>query len=453
MLRKLSPRAQYLLSLTGLILLFAIAILTAHPRGPDFRPGKFPEWSIKLGLDLAGGTHLVYEADISQVPAEDVVNAVQGVRDVIERRVNAFGVTEPRIQTNRHGASWRVIVELPGVTDVEAAMRMIGETPQLDFRETAAEIKTEAEEKNLVTWKLTPLSGRHLKRASVAFDPTTGAPQVLLQFNAEGRKLFREITARNVGKPVGIFLDGRPITTPIVQQEIPSGEATITGNFDLKEAQNLARKLNAGALPVPIKLIAERTIGPSLGRRALIRSLAAGITGLAAVVLFLVATYRLPGLLASLALLLYILLLVDFIKISGITLTLAGAAGLIISVGFAVDANVLIFERLKEKIRQGLALNAAIREGFRDAWSSIRDANLSSLLTVIILYAFGTSVVRGFAVTLGLGILLSMFTAIIVTRTLLLLCLRLPFLRRFGFYGARPLKALASPALLEKAKS
>ena len=605
--------------------------------------GNWPwEAPFRLGLDLQGGTHLIYEADTSKVPAEDRASAVEGVRDVIERRVNAFGVAEPIIQTTKSADTWRIIVELAGIKDVNQAIKMIGETPILEFKEENKELSqaipeevkakvTEANKKEkerfeevlkesrrgtnfaelvkkysddkltkdkegnlgFITaeserefynwaskqvigatsglietekgfniarllskklgdeeilashilicfkgaesctqeiskeearrqiedlkrrattvnfevlakasstepgasasggdlgwfgrgrmvkpfeeavfaqanhtispivetqfgfhiiykrdshklqqyevarilikkttvsdllpppepWKTTGLSGKQLKRAQVNFDSTSGLPTVSVEFNSEGRDLFAAITERNVGKQVAIFLDGSPLSTPVVNEPITGGQAIISGSFNVSSAKQLAQRLNAGALPLPINLVSQQTVGANLGLDSLEKSLFAGLIGLAVIALFMIAFYRLPGLLATLALLVYTAITLAIFKMIPVTLTLAGIAGFILSIGMAVDANILIFERAKEELRRGLSVPAAMMEGFRRAWLSIRDSNVSSLITCFILYWNGTSVVRGFALTLAIGILASMFSAITITRTLLL---------------------------------
>ena len=534
---------------------------------PEWLPGKnfWNKFDYHLGLDLKGGTHLIYDADTLQIASDDRESAVEGVRDVIERRVNAFGVSEPVVQTNKSGlGDYRIIVELAGVKDVNQAIAMIGETPLLEFKEqnpaysgqqeltteqqkelddynqqalkraeeinkralagenfeslarefsedqgsrdkggdlgwaargtfvpefdqalfedlsvgqiTPAPIKTDfgyhiikkidqrqiksdqpeatVEATDLsgekVTdvnvdlnnnievlsshiliktktandilppkdeWKNTELSGKHLKKSSVNYDNNTGDPEVSLEFNDEGAKLFEEITGRNVGKPVAIFLDGTPISVPNVNEKITGGKAVITGRFNLQEAKTLVQRLNAGALPVPISLISQQTVGPSLGQRSINDSLIAGLYGLLAVAVFMILYYRLPGFLSVLALAIYTLVVLMIFKVMPVTLTLAGMAGFIFSVGIAVDANVLIFERFKEELRAGRAYANAVEEGFKRAWTSIRDSNFSSLLTCLVLYWFGSSVIRGFAMTLGIGIIISMFSAIIITRS------------------------------------
>ncbi len=518
---------------------FVLIILVSLFTGLMDYPGV-PQWvplssfwnsrQFKLGLDLQGGSELIFQADVSNITPGEEKNALEGVRDVIERRVNFFGVSEPIVQTSHAGDSWRVIVQLPGVKDVNEAIKLIGETPILEFKEAnnvaptpvdpnaekqakalatdvlnkarkpgadfaalAKEYSTDAGSKdnggdlgwfragvmvkefeaavkalpvNTVSskltetqfgyhiikktgerqvdeggtkvtewqashillkhaeapaqdpWMTTELSGKNLQRANVEYDPNTGLPQVQLIFNDEGKTLFAAITKRNVGKQVAIFLDGYPISIPTVQTEITGGEAIITGDFSVIEAQQLAQRLNAGALPVPVSLVNQQLIDPVLGKESLEKSLMVGIVGIALVALFMILYYRLPGLLSVLALGVYTLITLAIFKLF-VTLTLAGIAGYVLSVGMAVDANVLIFERLKEELKAGRSLVQGIEEGFLRAWSSIRDSNFSSIITSLILIWFGTSAIRGFAITLIIGILVSLFSAIVVTRTLL----------------------------------
>ena len=607
------------------------------------------EMPFRLGLDLLGGTHLVYQADVSQIPIKDRSSAVEGVRDVIERRVNVFGVSEPIVQVNKTtGGDYRVIVELAGIKDVGEAIKMIGETPLLEFKEENMEIREltdeekeqlnnynieaekraeevlgkvisggdfaalageytedentkesggdldwitekdnpeifvlaqnveigktsvdlhqtsqgyeiiKVEEKRVKTnpftneeekevkashlllcydgiegceiglskeetyekikqiketansdnfadlvmehstgpsapnggdlgwfdkgmmmepfedavfeqdintisfvvetqfgyhliykqderpineyhlrhiliktkteediigpqseWALTELTGKNLERAIVQFNPNDNTPEVSLEFDNEGGKMFEEITGRNVGKSVAIFLDNYPISVPTVNEKITGGKAVISGSFNIQEAKLLAQRLNAGALPVPINLISQQTVGASLGQESVDKSLTAGLAGLILIALFMVIFYRLPGLLAVFALSIYGILILAIFKLWPVTLTLSGIAGFILSIGMAVDANVLIFERLKEELRAGKPLPNAIEEGFTRAWPSIRDGNFSTLITCFILIQFSTSVVKGFAITLGLGIIISMFSAIVITKNFL----------------------------------
>ena len=375
---------------------------------------RFPEVSFKLGLDLQGGSHLVYEADLKNVEKGEEAEAMQGLRDVIERRVNLFGVREPIVRTQQVKDSYRLVVELPGVKDVSEAIKMIGKTPYLEFRE-----ETEEEGTSSITFKPTKLTGKYLKKASLGFNQTTLEPQVLLEFNSEGAKLFKEITSRNVGKRLAIYIDDVLISAPVVREEISGGKAQITGNFTVEEARELARNLNAGALPVPIKLISQTSIGPTLGSISLQKSLKAGIWGFLGVILFMILVYRFSGVLAGLALIIYAGILLSLFKLIPVTLTLAGIGGAILSIGMAVDANVLIFERMKEERKAGESFQRAVEAGFSRAWPSIRDSNLTTLIVAVIMFSFGTSFVKGFALTLSLGILVSMFSALFITRTFL----------------------------------
>lgn len=542
-----------------IIVMALVAGLIANPKptGVGWLDGALGKLKINMGLDLQGGVHLVYEADMSSIEKGKESEALSGIQDVIEKRVNAFGVAEPLIQPSKVGDSYRLIVELAGVKDVEQAKDLIKETPFLEFKELGEE-KTElteeqqkmvdeqvvlaeqeleegknkaeellqkvlrgedfaqlakdnsqdtvsaekggdldffkkgvmdeafeqavfgeelksgeiypqvvksqfgfhiikktdergegeekevrashillqasdpAELREMFSSQLlqpeyvsTGLTGKELKRSQVDFDPQTNQPVVLLQFNEEGKELFKNITERNTGKQVAIFLDGEGISAPVVNDVIRNGEAVISGSFKLKEAQELSQRLNAGALPVPITLIGQQSVEASLGKVSLDKSLKAGFFGLVVVGAFIVLYYRLAGVVAVFALIVYSLLMVSIIKLSslsqsfGITLTLAGIAGFILSVGMAVDANILIFERMKEEIRRGRDLKTALEEGFRRAWTSIRDGNYSTVLTCLILMTFGTGFIKGFAITLMLGVFLSMFTAIVVTRIIL----------------------------------
>lgn len=625
-----------------------------YDRAIDFANAKmqtsFPHFTnipFRLGLDLQGGTHLVYEADTSKIAFGEKGDAVEGVRDVIERRVNAFGVAEPVIQVNKSQGKWRVIAELAGIKDVNEAIKMIGETPLLEFKEENTEpareltpeerkamnefnktakdkankalkealtgkdfsevVKTYSESETVTDnggdlgwikeagefgklfngvskteigkvapkvvetdigffvakvndkrtsgqeikashilicykgaesctkettkeeaekivkdlkakitpanfaklakenstdslaenggelgwfqkgqmvkefedvvfslakgaisepiltkfgyhliyktdersvpelkisavfiktkkeadilpptdqWKVTGLTGKQLENSRVNFNQSTNAPEVALQFNDEGKKLFAEITARNVGKPVAIFLDNQPISIPRVNEAITGGEAVITGNFDLTEAKQLTQRLNAGALPVPITLISQQTVGASLGSESLQKSLFAGLIGFVLVIIFMILYYRLPGFLAVMALLVYAVAVLFVFKAIPVTLTLAGIAGFILSVGMAVDANVLIFERMREELKLGKPLGTAIDVGLKRAWPSIRDGNATTLITCFVLAWFGTSSIKGFGITLGIGVILSMLSALFVTKHFMYLFIR-----------------------------
>lgn len=401
--------------------------------------GWISNFPFKLGLDLNGGSHLVYRADTSKLPSGDVNGAMEALKNVIESRINAFGVSESVVQTEtaRTGNETieKLVVELPGVTDVAKAIELIGKTPILEFRiekpdaqaitdkanKEAEKNKTKSPVDVNLLFEEALLTGRYLATASVQFDPSTQQPEVLLVFNDEGKKLFADITQANVGKVVAIFLDGKIISAPVVRSSITDGRAVISGNFNPEEAKQLARDLRYGALPVPIELIGTQTIGASLGKGALDASVVAGIWGFLIVSLFLLLWYRVPGIVAVVSLALYIIINLALFKLIPVVLTSAGLAAFIISLGMAVDGNILIFERMKEEIKKGLSLHDAIHEGFNRAWLSIRDSNLSSIITAIILYTFATSaLIKGFALVFFIGVLVSMLTSITISRTLLL---------------------------------
>lgn len=485
---------------------------------PKVKPLPF-----SLGLDLQGGAHLVYLADMSGIKAEDRNDALESARDIIERRVNLFGVSEPLVQANKSGdGEYRIIAELAGVKDIEEAINMIGEMPTLEFKEQDDKAISEMEQKlsernknkeavspeepspyevelsesgeividdidleaantelDTVTeedlaalgitedfgWKSTGLSGKYLKRSSVQFNPDSGSPEVSLEFDAEGAQLFEEITDRNVGRPVAIFLDGSIESMPVVNEKITGGKAVINGDFSFEEAKVLVKRLNSGALPVPVSLISEKTVEASLGNKSIDNSLRAGLIGLILVSIFLIFVYRLPGLLSVfslavygvivlaifkalplwlafffiislVALIFYVFedlkifssglaflfgifgLLLFFYALKPVTLTVAGIAGFILSLGMAVDANVLIIARIKEELKLGKTISQSVDEGFKRAWPSIRDGNFSTILTCFILMFFGTSTIQGFGTTLFIGIVVSLFSAIVVSRLL-----------------------------------
>jgi len=392
----------------------------------DWQIGKisfFRDLEIKQGIDLAGGTHLVFQADMIDIAEEDQGSALEAAKTNIEQRVNLFGVSEPLIQTSKIGDEHRLIVELPGIEEVDQAIDLIGQTAQLEFWEPKEGV-TEAT--SAADFKTTDLTGKDLARSEIQFDPNTGQPVVQLKFNDEGGKKFGEITTRNVGKPVAIFLDYFLLTSPMVQEPITSGDAVITGDFTLDQAKRLSIQLNAGALPVPIKIIEQRNIGATLGSESIQKSVQAGLIGLLMVIGFMAAYYGYLGFLADIALIIYGLITLALYKLIPVTLTLPGVAGFILSVGMAVDSNILIFERMKEEVRAGKPRIAAMELGFGRAWDSIRDANVCTLITCFILFNpfswsfLNTSgMVRGFALTLGIGVTLSLFTGIVVTRTIL----------------------------------
>ncbi|MFA6383523.1 MAG: protein translocase subunit SecD [Parcubacteria group bacterium] len=540
----MTAQRKQLTKFISIIVLALVVGLISYPKAVSKIPPVFNvlnKLKINLGLDLQGGIHLEYKADISQIDGSKVDSAMQSLQDVIERRVNAFGVAEPTIYTTKSGTDRRLVVELAGIKDINQAKNLIKETPFLEFKkegapdesqqipqdmldklnvqqkQKAADIlkkalagedfaqlaKDNSEdsgskdnggeydfvkkgsfvpeyeavifEKNLKdgeiypelvetqfgwhiikkievkgegnnqefksahiliakkanpapegpTYVSTGLTGKNLQSAGVEFTSQgMTEPQIALKFDEEGTKLFADLTKENIGKTIAIYLDGVPLTTPVVNTEITNGSAVITGSFSVDEANNLAKRLNAGALPVPINLISQESVDASLGGISLQKSLMAGIIGLALVIIFMLAYYRFLGLIASLALLVYAGMMVAIFKLSAlspwqITLTLPGIAGFILSIGMAVDANILIFERTKEEVRRGRNILGAIDEGFKRAWTSIRDGNVSSIITAVILIEMGTGFVKGFAVTLVIGVLLSMFTAVVISRNLL----------------------------------
>ena len=396
--------------------------------------GTFLVWSeregtrfpFSFGLDLVGGTELVYRADTSRI--EDVDSAMATLKEVIERRINIFGVSEPLVQTESAGLvsgnrDERLIVGLPGITDIDRAIELIGRTPVLEFRlahPDAEEIlKANPNASPDELFITTGLSGRYLSRARVEFNPTTGAAVIGLEFNKDGGELFAQVTREHKGEILAILLDGAILSTPVIVDEISNGKAQITGSFTPEEAKNLVRNLNYGALPVPITLATSQTMGATLGEIALNSGVRAGIVGLVILSLFLIFWYRLPGLISVVALVFYIILSLVIFKLIPVTLSAAGLAGFILSIGMAVDANVLIFERMKEELKKNKSISEALHEGFSRAWLSIRDSNISSIITAIVLFWLGTSAVKGFALTLGIGVIISMFTAITVSRTFL----------------------------------
>ena len=384
------------------------------------------QYRFKLGLDLAGGTELVYKADMSETPSGERSDALSALQGVIERRVNLFGVAEPLVQTERASTlsgitDDRLIVALPGVTDIKAAVATLGKTPTLEFKlVTTVTVGTTTQEAYIPTG----LTGRFLTKSALGFGSgaTAGltSPEIILNFNADGAKLFEKITSENVGKQLAIFLDNQPISAPVIQEAIPGGQATITGQFTATEARDLVRNLNFGALPVPITLQSSSAVGPTLGAAAISAGVTAGIVGFVIVALFMVAWYRLPGLISALALVEYLAFMLAIIKVIPVTLTASGIAGLIISVGMAVDANVLIFERTKEELRGGKTPREAVHIGFSRAWPAIRDGHLTMIISGVILFWLGTSIVQGFALVFVLGVLASFISSVSLSRVFML---------------------------------
>lgn len=418
----------FLILIILLTILGGFFIYPKSPIGEKWRP-----W--RLGLDLAGGTELTYSVDLSQVESIDQESVLNGLRDVIERRVNFFGVSEPEVFVAQGGGRSELHVKLAGIKDIDQAINQIGETPFLKFSEILTVQTGEREGEIGSIFADTQLTGRYVTGARLDFDEAN-RPQVAITFNSEGAKIFEELTGkiadkarvdpdplckeRGTGKRLAILLDNEPITAPCVYEMITGGNAVITGNFTLDEAKQLVERFNAGALPAPINLTDRFTISSTLGIDSLKNAIIAGLIGTLLVVIFMIGYYRFLGVFASLALLIYIVLTLSVFKLTpSFTLTLAGIAGFILTIGMAVDANILIFERIKEEIKKGLSRNSAVQEGFRRAWPSIRDSNISTIITAIILYSFTSSFVKGFALTLLIGTLISMFSAITTTRLFL----------------------------------
>lgn len=416
------------LLLVLIFILLALALMTLFWSG--FNQAIDRE-EIKLGLDLKGGAHLVYQADFdqAQIPADERDDALKGAIAVIENRVNAYGVNEPVIQKV---GSDRILVQLPGIENIAEAKRLIGEVALIKFMEQVTD------DNGNVTWK--PATGtltvkneagqevpveRELTsqyfKGKVELDIPQGGPIIKFQWNDDGAKLSRQITTRLQGKPLGIFLGDQYISAPIVRSVIT--ESGQIEGMELGEAKRLQKLLNAGRIDVPLHTIEEHDVSPILGSDFVDQSKKAGAVGLLAIVLFMILYYRLPGVMAGLALLIYAVLVLAAFKVWPVTLTLAGIAGFILSIGMAVDANVLIFERMREEIRMGRTIRAAMEAGFSRAWPAIRDSNLTTLITCGVLYWMGSSLgvpsVQGFALTLAIGIVISLFTAIVITRTFL----------------------------------
>jgi len=382
------------------------------------------DFKTSLGLDLKGGSHLVFEADTKKVKPEDLQDALSSARDIIEKRVNFFGVSEPTVQNLKSGSNYRISVDLPGIEKVDEAIALIGRTAQLSFKEEKIiDDKVASPTPVLVE---TGLTGKHVKKASVDFNQQDGKPRVALSFNTEGTKLFGDITKRNVGKPLAIVVDNFLISAPTVQQAIIDGSAVITGNFTVDEAKKLAIAINSGALPLSIKLVEQKNIGPTLGADEVKKSVYAGVIGLIAVLLFMIIYYGRLGMIASLALIIYGLISFAIFRIIPVVLTLPGVAGFILSIGMAVDSNILIFERIKEELRKGKEFNIAVKLGFGRAIDAIKDANITTLTVAFILFnplnweflpQFG--MVRGFALTLAIGVATSLFTGVVITKRLI----------------------------------
>lgn len=411
-----------------MIIMIVLAVLIDIPSTPGWLGGD--KTKAQLGLDLVGGTELIYQADLSA--STDKLKDLSNLSNVFSQRINSLGVAEPNIQTS---GTDRIIIDLPGIKDINSAIAKIGQTYELSFMTQAKDASDGIQlhdyyDQNYLYpgyWKKSDLTGRNLTKSDATFQSgSTGvaasAPVVSIQFDNTGTEKFRKLTQDNLNKQIAIVLDNRIVSAPNVQTAITDGRAVITGSKDIKEAQDLARRLNEGMLPVPTKLIGQQNIGATLGKNSLKTSIVAGLIGILLVSIFMISYYKFPGLIAMIALTVYSIFALAIYKIIPVTLTLAGIAGFILSVGMAIDANVLIFERLKEELKSGKELNMALIDGFKRSWNSIRDSNISSIITCLILYyVTGSGPVRGFALTLMTGIAISLFTAITLTRTILLL--------------------------------
>ena len=428
-----------LLIIIGIFIATIFLAVFVYPNGLQERGIKLPsffERPFSFGLDVSGGTLLLYEADLNNIEASDYASAMDGLRDVIERRINYSGVREPRIQINKSGEKWRLIVELAGVKDIKEAIKMIGETPYLEFKEA----REEEESKNILSlqaeeaekenpdesilqidpyFKQTSLTGKYLERAELSFDQTTSQPIVNIQFNDEGTKIFAALTKKNIGQPLAIYLDGYPISIPVVREEIPSGRAQISGEFSLAEAKELVTRLNQGALPVPINLISQQSVGAVLGEESIQKITIAALWGFILVLIFMIVFYKMPGFLASISLIIYVILVLGIFKALPVTLTLAGITGFILSIGMAVDANILIFEHAKEEIKKNKPVRISMEDGFQRSWPAIRDSNIATIISAVTLYYFTSSMIKGFSVTLAIGVGVSIITALYITRIFL----------------------------------
>ncbi|MDA1338089.1 MAG: protein translocase subunit SecD [bacterium] len=420
--------------------------------GGDIIEANFPiigriykKFEFKKGLDIQGGVHVVLQADMKDISENDRLKAIESVKNVIERRVNLFGVSEPTIVTSKIGvgenAEYRVVVDMPGVSDTKEAISLIGETAQLEFRTLYEPVDGVEPPDGLIdvqglgAFLSTDLNGKDLRRAEVVFNnssqSTDSGPQVSLSFNIDGSKKFAKLTQDNLGKPIAIFLDDQIVSAPTVQSVIADGNAVISGSFTVEQANSLAIQLRAGALPVPVKIIEQQEIGPTLGQVSVNKTIIAGVIGFILVAIFMILNYGRLGLIANVALTIYVLIIVAIYKgvipgLGSIVLNLPGLAGFLLSIGMAVDSNILIFERIREELLQKKPLGIAIERGFQRSWSSVRDANFATLITAFILtnpfnwnFLVTSGPVRGFAITLTIGVFVSLFTGVVVTRNLI----------------------------------
>jgi len=417
-------KKKFLFRFIFLIFFLAISILIVIPKGPDLDLTKIginykKPLKLNKGLDLQGGTQLVYKLDTSKESQK--AEAQDKAIAVIRNRVDAFGVSEPVIYPETFGSSQRIIVQLPGIQNIDEAINLIGKTAQLEFKESDSSPQSISGEPMMLGggWKKDPvLTGADFKKAEVGRDEK-GNIGIDIEFNSEGAKKFSEATKRNIGKQIAIFLDNEIISAPTVQTEIPDGKARITGKFNLKEARDLSIQFNAGALPVPMKLVEQKNVGATLGQDSVNNSILAGLVGILAIMIFLLAFYRFFGLLSVISVIFSSLITLALFKLFSVTLTLAGIAGFILSTGAAADASILILERIKEELRRGKNFGLAIEKGYKGAWSSIWTSNVVSLILASVIYYLGTGLIRGFAVTLGIGIFVSLMMVVLASEPIL----------------------------------
>ena len=436
-MRRAGPVLIILIGVLALLIDFFPNLKLPDPASPD---GSWRTVETKLGLDLEGGLRVEYQA-LPKDGVQPTQEALGVLKDIIERRVNTTGVSEPVVVVQ---GSDRVVIELPGISDVDSVRRLVGQTGVLDFVPLG---QTQAAEGQVLDLEQFPplFSGDQVESAAIGQDQTTGGLTVtfVLKNNGpeSGAQKFATYTREHVGEIFAIALDGSVISAPSIDEAIPNGQVQIRsgniGGFPAKEANSLVTVLKFGSLPFPVQELSSEQISATLGEQFLNQSLLAGFIGIALVILFMLLYYRLPGLVASFALIYYTVVVLAIFRLIPVTLTLAGIAGFVLSVGMAVDANILIFERMKEELRVGKSLPAAVEAGFNRAWNSILDSNVSSLITATILYAFGSSVIRGFALVLIIGVLTSMFSAIVVTRSIMRVVVRQEWARKARLWGLR----------------
>ncbi|MEA2056372.1 MAG: protein translocase subunit SecD [Patescibacteria group bacterium] len=393
-----------------------------------------PRFKLKKGLDIQGGMQVILQADMSKIAVENREDALTSAKEIISKRVDMYGINEPRIHSAKQGDQYRLIIELPGISDQKQALQLVGQTAKLEFKLQSSDLVEQATLSAAIlnNFISTGLTGQHLNKASLQFDQQTGTPVVALEFNQEGRDKFATITKENQGEVLAIFIDDFPIAMPVINTPILDGRAIMTGDFTVEKAENLAIQLNAGALPIPIEVLEQRAIGASLGEMSVAQSVRAGLIGLGLVAIFMILYYGLQGVVASIVLAIYAILTIALYKVLGVTLTLPGIAGLLLSIGMAVDSNILIFERIKEELRVDKPFAKAVELGFGKAWDSIKDANLATIMTALVLinpldFSFlnTSGLVRGFGITLLIGVGIGLFTGVVISRNLLRMTLPL----------------------------